>query len=285
VFDDQDGNGVRDAGEPGVAGVAVKVDGQVVTATDVDGQFAVPLSSGGKGVLSIVPPQGWSWTGEMVRAEKAISTGNVIIAVHRLEQPAAAAPTTTAISAGVLVIVLAGGLAFTAFTGLTQATSVHRLERTYRRHKGLELEHLQAQVVAVRRAEVKALLQSEDGWQQVIAQLLADALPETGALVGTEGLIDLSVVPAPRFTLAGVGDHNYLFTTAPTALRKVGILTRRDKPMPLDASLHPAARVEVQAVWEHLAAGRLSAEQGTALPRQAEWFLIVRSVQQGKRKR
>lgn len=285
VFDDRDGNGVQDSGEPGVGGVAVKVDGQVVAASGTDGQFTVPLASGGREVVSVVPPEGWAWGGEMVQADEFLSTGSITIALQRSNVPPAVAPTATAISAGVLVLALAAGLAFAALASLTQATAVHCLEKTYRRHKGLELEHLQSHVVALRRAEVKELLQCEDGWRQVVTQLLADALPGTGGAVDLDGLVDLSVSPAPRFTLAGTGDRSYLFTTSPASLRKVGILTRRDKPVPLDASLHPAARVEVQAVWEHLSASRLSSGRGTSLPRQAEWFLVVRAVQQRKRKR
>jgi hypothetical protein len=284
VFDDRDGNGIQDSGERGVGGVAIKVDGDVVAATDADGQFTVPLAGGGKALLSIVPPDGWAWTGEMVRAEEALDTGSVAIALHRRDATAAV-PTTTAISAGLGILVLAGGLAFAAVSSLTQAAAVHRLERTYRRHKGLELEHLQAQVVAHREAEVKELLQSQDGWQQIVVQLLADALPQTGELVGTDGLIDIAVGPVPRFTVAGTGEHSFLFTTSPLALRKLGILTRKDKPIPLDASLHPAARVEIQAVWDHLAANRLSTDQGVKLPRQGEWFLIVREAEQGRRRR
>lgn len=282
VFDDRDGNGAPDSDEPGIAGVAITVDGQVVAATNADGQFKVVVPGGSKGLLSIVPPQGWEWAGGVVQAADVISTGGMAIALQR--QAPTTSATTTAISAGA-TIVLVAALIFVAIASLTQATSVHRLERTYRRNKALELEQLQAQVVAQRKTEVTAMLQTEDGWQKVIVQLLADALPEIGARIGTEGLVDISAVPVPRFTLAGTGDHLYLFTTAPMVLRSAGVISRRDKPIPLDASLHPAARVEVQAVWEHLVEERLPDKQGAALPRQAEWFLVVRKRSQaGKTK-
>jgi hypothetical protein len=118
----------------------------------------------------------------------------------------------------------------------------------------------------------------------VLDQLLADALPETGAHVEPDGLLDVNVAPAPRFNVAGSDGCVYLFTTSPDALRKVKLLDRKSGEIPLDATLHPAARVEVQEVWDHLSAKRLG-DQGFVLPRQAEWFLVVRQKsQQGKPK-
>jgi len=94
--------------------------------------------------------------------------------------------------------------------------------------------------------------------------------------VGPEGLLDLRSTPAPRFTVAGTGGQSYLFTTAPEVLRAVRLVGRRERALPLDAALSPAARVEVQAVWEHLAAQCSRPEGVPALPRRAEWFLIAR---------
>jgi hypothetical protein len=58
------------------------------------------------------------------------------------------------------------------------------------------------------------------------------------------------------------------------------MLGRKDAATPLDAAIHPAARAEVQAVWEHVAARRLRGPQPTYLPRQAAWYLIVREREQ-----
>ncbi|HHH42490.1 MAG TPA: hypothetical protein ENK56_10875 [Chloroflexi bacterium] len=168
--------------------------------------------------------------------------------------------------------------------------AIRSLERTYRRQKSLELEQVQAQLIAQRRAEVEALLAEPEGWRKVVDQLLADALPDITARVGEIGVLDLSAAPVPRFSVAGVNGQGYLFTTSPEALQKVGLLrqVRVVESVPLDASLHPAARVEVQAVWEHLAEQRLPSEcpYSYVLPRQAEWFLMVLEPKQremGKR--
>ena len=48
---------------------------------------------------------------------------------------------------------------------------------------------------------------------------------------------------------------------------------RYRRVIPLDASLAPTARVEVEAVWRHLASKHGLDPQ--ALPRQAGWYLVV----------
>lgn len=154
--------------------------------------------------------------------------------------------------------------------------AIQQLERTYRRQKSLELETLQAQAVAQRRAEVEGQLGETGGLERVVNQLLADALPETGAKVGTGGVLEVSANPTSRFTVAGDSGRQYLFTTSIEALREVKVLGRNEEGIALDAALHPAARAEVQAVWERLAAQRLKGRDVPVLPRQAEWFLVVR---------
>ena len=173
-----------------------------------------------------------------------------------------------------LIVALAAGLAVTLSNGAV-TRAIRRLERTYRRQKSLELEQLQAQVVERRMQEVRRELAANEGWRKVLNQVLADALKDTSARVGSVGILSLTTEPAPAFTVAGEDGREYLFTTAPEALEKVGWIGRRTPVVPLDASLHPAARAEVQAVWDRLAEQRLRGEI-PVLPRQAEWFLVVR---------
>lgn len=194
---------------------------------------------------------------------------------------AAASPTTVALTGSVVIAIILIGMALNGLALLTQATAFRSLERAYRRQKSLELEVLQSQVVARRQAKVAQLLENDpDGWQRVLGQLLADALAGAGARIGAGGVLSLSVSPAPRFTVAGVGDQVYIFTTLPDELRRIGLLRRKEQVVALDASLHPAARVEMQLVWEHLARRRLQGRAPT-LPRQAEWFLAVRGHETG----
>ena len=57
VFEDGNGNGVHDAGEPGIAGVAVS-DGRRVVRTDAQGRYALPMLAGR--TIFVVQPAGWS---------------------------------------------------------------------------------------------------------------------------------------------------------------------------------------------------------------------------------
>ena len=56
VFDDRNGNGVRDAGEPGLAGVAVS-DGVTVALTDAGGRYEFNALDGA--TLFVIKPRGW----------------------------------------------------------------------------------------------------------------------------------------------------------------------------------------------------------------------------------
>jgi hypothetical protein len=56
VFDDRDGDGRRDAGEPGLPGVAVS-NGIDVTATDADGRWTLPAPD--EAIFFVTKPTGW----------------------------------------------------------------------------------------------------------------------------------------------------------------------------------------------------------------------------------
>lgn len=60
VFEDRDGDGIRDAGEPGLAGIVVS-DQEHVARTDADGRFALP--AGGTGAVFVVVPRHQRATG------------------------------------------------------------------------------------------------------------------------------------------------------------------------------------------------------------------------------
>lgn len=172
-----------------------------------------------------------------------------------------------------LIAALAAGAAATLSNGLL-ARAVRRLEQTYRREKSLELEQLQAQTVARRQAELEDILIREDGWRDVVRQLLADALPsEHAPASGGDGWVTLvDVLDSPPGFIVGRQDgrgETYLFTTSPSARRK----DFRGPVIPLDAALSPTARVEAEAVWRCLATRRNLDPQ--VLPRQAGWYVVA----------
>jgi hypothetical protein len=71
VFEDANGNGRRDAGEPGLPGVVVSDQHAVVT-TDKDGRYALPLESGQEATVFVSLPDGWNASGRFWRT---IGTG------------------------------------------------------------------------------------------------------------------------------------------------------------------------------------------------------------------
>src|SRR5580693_8338183 len=56
VFDDQNGNGARDAGEPGIASVAVS-NGVDVALTDATGAYMIADKPGAR--IFVIKPRGW----------------------------------------------------------------------------------------------------------------------------------------------------------------------------------------------------------------------------------
>jgi hypothetical protein len=71
VFLDRNGNGVADAGEPGIEGVAVSDQVQVVT-TDRDGRYS--LSARGYGLVFVSQPDGYVSVGPFWRQAEAAGT-------------------------------------------------------------------------------------------------------------------------------------------------------------------------------------------------------------------
>ena len=269
VFEDRDGDTVRGPDEPGVSGVPVTLDGVVVGVTGPGGRFSVPAARG-KALLAIVVPEGWQWNGSPRITEEG---NDVVLSLYRLEVDR----TEPATAIAVLGVALVGALVFVGFASLTQTAATRSLERAYRRHKSLELEHLQVQIVARRRTELEKLMgEQPDNWREILRQVLADALP--AAAITTAGadewitVTDLSASP-PHFTAARQeGGEEYVFTVSPALVRR-GSLAQRNRVIPLDASLAPTARVEVQAVWRHLMEQQGLDQQ--SLPRQAAWYLVV----------
>jgi hypothetical protein len=177
----------------------------------------------------------------------------------------------TANEALVVAVIVVGVLQ--GFSVLQHSWVFRSLNRSYRHQKRRELGQLQAHAVAQREVEVRQLLaQNPERWRQVLSQLVADALGSSTA-VGKEGVLELSAHPAPHLTVAGK-DHEYTFTTQPDLLDPEDAPGKTEKVIPLNATLHPAASVEMQAVWDLLATQRLR-EHVLVLPRRSTWFLVV----------
>jgi hypothetical protein len=109
-----------------------------------------------------------------------------------------------------------------------------------------------------------------------LAQVIADAVPEADTTWLT--VAEVSCSPAPRLDVIGQDGRQYVFTVAPGTVHQRWTLGR-DRAVSLDASLSPMVRVEVQAVWEHLAQQRNL--DSRTLPRRAELYLVERRGDEG----
>jgi hypothetical protein len=181
---------------------------------------------------------------------------------------------TTTVTGGVLLVALIAGLAFTGFSSLAQAAAIRSLERTYRRQKSQELELALGRELTAHLEQLRThLAGGEDAWRGVVRQLLVDAGIGDAAMLEAGGV---SIEPVPCLVVEG-GSRRYLFTTAPDELRRNDAVRRSDRVILLDAALSPFARIEAQALWDHLAAQRWHGGQ-TTLPRDATWYLVVHEV-------
>ncbi|MBN1955657.1 MAG: hypothetical protein JW900_11485 [Anaerolineae bacterium] len=164
----------------------------------------------------------------------------------------------------------AGGAAVAvAFAAWLIARFVHYTGRDLQAKQRMIAES-EATRLEERRREVEAVLVSQKDWQRLASQVIADALgravqldPEIPPRVGGK--------PAPYFTVASRDGTRYTFTTDVAALQAVGLLKKRAKPRRIGSPVEPGL------IWRHLAETwlREAGEVVPAVPREAEWFLVV----------
>ena len=283
VFDDQDGDGIHDSNEPGVAGVPVMLDDQVVGVTDANGLFSLP--GGRKALLSIVPPAGWQWRGAPLPCEDVLAVGHVAIAIQRLEEqePAAdeqaatrAATFTTGVAAVALLVVF-------AFDGIATLLQTRAIRAGNRRAAEIDLARLDAlREQLERQVEVQP--------DEVVARLGRFALEATGERAGIDQVIRIVSRPVPAVVALGRDFANYVFTTAPPKVArrdKGGLLgdnPRRTPDYPIDASTSGlTAATELAAIWTLLASEQGIRPEERVLPRSARWYLYVVPQPTGER--
>lgn len=122
------------------------------------------------------------------------------------------------------------------------------------------------------RREVERVLASDEkGWIRLAGQVVADVLRESVHL-SREIPPRVSGKPAPYFTVAGEDGGRYVFAFDVRALQKVGLLPKRGvRAVRLERIVEPGL------IWRWLAEKYLR-EPGDlmpAMPRDAEWFLVV----------
>lgn len=208
-----------------------------------------------------------------------------MIPLHRQDLPAAqAAAIAGGVTNGVAFVVLAGSLVFVGMMLMSGTSAIRSFEKTYRRHKSQELELLMAREMAEHRARLDQRLQADpNAWREILAQLLADA----GLNASSGYMQQMSVAPCPHFAVPSAEGRLYMFATDPDQLnnrRWHDRLFRRDRVIPLDASLSRYARIEAQVLWDHLVKTHPEV-YGTVvhplmLPSDATWYLIITTPRQ-----
>lgn len=125
-----------------------------------------------------------------------------------------------------------------------------------------------------RRAGLAEQLSQPQGWSAVASQLVADALQQTVSLNVTEyGVMDVSAMPAPRFTVCAVDGRRFTFTVNPSALRQHGLLPKHVSTINL--SLRNAAlATDAQLLWDALQRTSKTTPH-MAVPRQMNWHLVM----------
>jgi hypothetical protein len=177
-----------------------------------------------------------------------------------------------------LLSALAAGAVVTISNGAV-ARAVARVEATYRRQKSQQLEFTMRREMAARLAQLHVELKGPDAWLDVVGQLLTDAgVAFDGARLAVSSV---AADPNPCLVVTAGETWRYVFTTAdPARLRAGHAIRRRDRVVPLDATLSPYARIEAQALWDHFSRQRPLGR--VTLPRDAAWHLVVQETQAWK---
>lgn len=170
-----------------------------------------------------------------------------------------------------VIAMLTMGAAITLSNGAV-TRAVRRLERTYRQQKAWEREQQQAAALAAYQATLAQQLRADpDAWRPLVAQLVQRAY---GGPERTPHTVTLRTTPAAHATVAFQdGGAEVLLTTDPPALAAAHLVTRAQAAaaIPVDAVLHPQARVTAQALWHAWLAGE---GQTATLDAATAWYLL-----------
>ena len=115
--------------------------------------------------------------------------------------------------------------------------------------------------------------QATQGWQDVAAQVTADALHQTIAVDRTAGILDSTAVPCPRFTIITSDGREVIYTTDPRMLRQMKLIRRQDQVVDVSA-ISKTRHVDAGMLWHYAMVehGRDSAFP----PSSAHWYVVVR---------
>jgi hypothetical protein len=166
-------------------------------------------------------------------------------------------------------IALAGLGGIVLLSQLLLAGMVRSLRLSYQR------ANAQQDTVLQQRPGYDAGLQelARHGWQDVAAQLVADALQQPIAIDSAEGIIDATGDPCPKFTIFTCDGREVLFATDLRLLRQLKLVRRGDQVIDVSA-LSQTRHADTGMLWRYAMAER--GQTNVAAPSIAHWFLAVR---------
>ena len=124
----------------------------------------------------------------------------------------------------------------------------------------------------LRAREVGALLRAPDGWQLVTEQIVADALHCNISINGNAGILDVSTVPAPKFTVITHECNEVVFTTQPDSLRQMRLIKERDRVIDVSA-ISDAVHLDMGLLWNNILEQRNM--RHVSPPWSAHWYVVV----------
>jgi hypothetical protein len=279
VFEDDNGNGVQDANESGLSGIAVivEVQGQQHTLiTDASGAYQAPANP--QATARVVPPAGWQVTGEAVvpldrarhfplrphETDKSISVPTVTSSVINL----------TSVTLGFI------GLGALIWLSLLQhqRARVHSFNAWARADLRLRSE-------AERQARRERIV-IDDAW--IVALLNQAALDATGVAPGIDQTDRVVVEPLPALVGLGRNFQRLIFTPAPEAIVRQ-LVKQKALVNLLGESLRGVRAYPIDAlngdlfVADDLAAALAAKTPAPiGLPRTERWSVYVVPAQRGK---
>jgi Mg-chelatase subunit ChlD len=111
-------------------------------------------------------------------------------------------------------------------------------------------------------------------WQQVTAQIIADALKRPITIDGAGGILDATANPCPRFSVVTCDGAEVIFTTDLPMLRQMKMVRRHDRIVDVSA-LSKARHVDAGMLWQYALAER--GQVNAATPSAAHWYVVVRA--------
>ncbi len=125
-----------------------------------------------------------------------------------------------------------------------------------------------------RERDASEVLNSDEGWRAVIAQVAAD-VTATGVVVDDAGILNATIHPTPYFTVRAADGREFYFTVDPDKLRQTKVVPAKARAISVSRHGSLTAAVDLQLIWNKLTQQRRMAE--VVLPRHANWYCIVKN--------